>query len=74
MKGDDVGFYGNENHNPLDRFGVEHSGGIISAAAGFAIDSFKASIVDSQGQEVRNDRRFGVLVSEGCAGRVQRNG
>ncbi|MEK4277654.1 CAP and S-layer homology domain-containing protein [Paenibacillus sp. FSL R7-0026] len=52
MKGADVGFYGNETPNPLVRFGVEHSGGIISAAAGFAIDSFEASIVDSQGQEV----------------------
>ncbi|OAB27455.1 hypothetical protein PMSD_23400 [Paenibacillus macquariensis subsp. defensor] len=52
MKGADVGFYGFEIPNPLVRFDVEHSGGIISAAAGFAIDSFEASIVDSQGQEV----------------------
>ncbi|MEW4425888.1 CAP domain-containing protein [Paenibacillus pabuli] len=52
MKGADVGFYGNEIPNPLVRFGVEHSGGIISATAGFAIDSFEANIVDSQGQEV----------------------
>ncbi|WP_337035150.1 S-layer homology domain-containing protein [Paenibacillus illinoisensis] len=52
MKGADVGFYGNENPNPLDLFDVEHSGGIISASAGFAIDSFEASIVDSQGKDV----------------------
>ncbi|SLK16166.1 MULTISPECIES: CAP domain-containing protein [unclassified Paenibacillus] len=52
MKGADVGFYGFEKPNPLVRFGVEHSGGIISAAAGFAIDSFEASIMDSKGQEV----------------------
>ncbi|WP_236412980.1 CAP domain-containing protein [Paenibacillus sp. JJ-223] len=52
MKGADVGFYGFEIPNPLDRFGVEHSGSIISASAGLAIDSFEASIVDSQGQDV----------------------
>ncbi|SDK41850.1 S-layer homology domain-containing protein [Paenibacillus sp. OK060] len=52
MKGADIGFYGLEIPNPLDRFGVEHSGGIISATAGLAIDSFEASIVDSQRQEV----------------------
>ncbi|QYK67474.1 hypothetical protein [Paenibacillus sp. S02] len=45
MKGADVGFYGAENPNPLVHFGVEHSGGIISAAAGCGIDSFEASIV-----------------------------
>lgn len=52
MKGADIGFYGFENPNPLDRFNVEHSGGIISASAGWSIDSFEASIVDSQGREV----------------------
>lgn len=52
MKEADVGFYGFERPNPLVRFGVEHSGGIISASAGFAIDSFEASILDSQGQDV----------------------
>ncbi|WP_339176900.1 CAP domain-containing protein [Paenibacillus sp. FSL R5-0701] len=52
MKEADVGFYGFEKPNPLVRFGVEHSGGIISASAGFDIDSFEASILDSQGQDV----------------------
>ncbi|MGF6352221.1 uncharacterized protein YkwD [Paenibacillus sp. 4624] len=52
MKGADVGFYGFENPNPLVAFGVEHSGGIISASAGFAIDSFEASILDAQGKDV----------------------
>ncbi|WP_170947998.1 hypothetical protein [Paenibacillus sp. 7516] len=43
-----VGFYGDEIPNPLVPFGVEHSGGIILAVAGFAIDSFEASIMNSQ--------------------------
>lgn len=52
MKEADIGFYGFEKPNPLVRFGVEHSGGIISASAGFAIDSFEASILDSRGKDV----------------------
>ncbi|KOY17852.1 hypothetical protein [Paenibacillus xylanivorans] len=52
MKGVDVGFYGFEIPNPLVRFGVKYSGGIISTMTGFAIDSFEESIVDSQGHEV----------------------
>lgn len=52
MKGADVGFYGFEIPNLFVQFGVEHSGGIISAAAGLAIDSFEASFLDSRGQEV----------------------
>ncbi|WP_172199830.1 CAP domain-containing protein [Saccharibacillus qingshengii] len=48
----DIGFYGFENPNPLDLFGVEYSGGIISASSGRDIESFHAAITDSKGQEV----------------------
>ncbi|NGZ75112.1 CAP domain-containing protein [Saccharibacillus alkalitolerans] len=52
MKEANIGFYGFEIPNPLDRIGVEHSGGIISALSGQKIESFQASITDSKGQDV----------------------
>lgn len=58
MKGADIGFYGYESPNPLDRFDVEHSGGIVSVSSDRNIDSFEAKITDSQGQEVPYYREF----------------
>ncbi|WP_172253755.1 CAP domain-containing protein [Saccharibacillus deserti] len=52
MTGAAIGFYGHEIPNPLDRLGVEYSGGIISASSGQKIESFKADIRNSKGQEV----------------------
>lgn len=52
MKGADVGFYGAETPNPLDRLGVEYSGGIISATAAWSLDAYEAKIVDAKGNEV----------------------
>lgn len=47
-----VGFYGNEIPNPLDQFGVEYSGYIISATTETMITSYEAEIKDEDGEEV----------------------
>ncbi|OWA34139.1 hypothetical protein B9G55_17605 [Saccharibacillus sp. O16] len=58
MEGAPVGFYGNETPNPLDRFDIPYSGGIISASTGVRIASYEASITDSTGREVPFYREF----------------
>ncbi|GJM72811.1 hypothetical protein HMSSN036_50270 [Paenibacillus macerans] len=47
-----MGFYGNEIPNPLDQFGVEYSGYIVSATAAAKITSYEAAIKDENGEEV----------------------
>ncbi|MEK3871773.1 MULTISPECIES: CAP domain-containing protein [unclassified Paenibacillus] len=47
-----VGFYGNEIPNPLDQFGAEYSGYIVSATAATKITSYEAAIKDENGEEV----------------------
>ncbi|MDO7907468.1 CAP domain-containing protein [Paenibacillus sp. JX-17] len=47
-----VGFYGRENPNPLDQYGVEYSGYIISATAPTGISSYQAVIRDETSTEV----------------------
>ncbi|MCM3701891.1 CAP domain-containing protein [Paenibacillus macerans] len=47
-----VGFYGKEIPNPLDQFGVEYSGYIISATTETQMTSYEAKIKDEDGEEV----------------------
>ncbi|RRJ63354.1 hypothetical protein EHV15_10810 [Paenibacillus oralis] len=47
-----VGFYGHEIPNPLEQFGLEHSGYIISATTETKITSYEAAIKDEDGEEV----------------------
>ncbi|MGZ7445082.1 CAP domain-containing protein [Paenibacillus sp. TH7-28] len=47
-----AGFYGNEIPNPLDQFGVEYSGYIISATTETKITSYEAEIKDEDGEKV----------------------
>ncbi|KAI7282667.1 hypothetical protein KC345_g3369 [Hortaea werneckii] len=47
-----VGFYGLEIPNPLDQFGAEYSGYIISAAADKPIVSHQATITDESGKAI----------------------
>ncbi|WP_159883514.1 stalk domain-containing protein [Paenibacillus puerhi] len=50
--GVDIGFYGAENPNPLEQFGIAKSGYIISVQSVRNFDPFEVTVTDSKGSKI----------------------